>query len=178
MRYETIADVFSANQKIHERLVEVLHGLTDNVAAATTDGEQWSVKQIVEHIALVDNGMSMICGKLLAQAMAAGIANDGRLELSADFIDNMSKISEMKFEPPERVVPTGEVSIEESLDLMKTAAQAFDTMGPDLASFDVTQHKFPHPYFGPLSATEWLVLLGGHKARHTQQIERLLEKIT
>ena len=38
-------------------------------------------------------------------------------------------------------------------------------------------HKFPHPFFGELSATEWLVLLGGHEARHTAQIERILSGI-
>jgi hypothetical protein len=43
--------------------------------------------------------------------------------------------------------------------------------------FDGDTHKFPHPYFGPLSAVEWLVLLGGHEARHLQQIKNIAGKI-
>jgi hypothetical protein len=36
---------------------------------------------------------------------------------------------------------------------------------------------FPHPYFGEMTAVEWLILAGGHEKRHTDQIRRLLDKM-
>jgi hypothetical protein len=38
-------------------------------------------------------------------------------------------------------------------------------------------YKFPHPYMGELTATEWLALIGGHEARHLHQIKKLMRKI-
>jgi len=39
---------------------------------------------------------------------------------------------------------------------------------------DGNQNKFPHPYFGDLSAIEWLVLIGGHEVRHLRQIKGMI----
>ena len=49
---------------------------------------------------------------------------------------------------------------------------------PLFEAYDGDTVKFPHPFLGELSAIEWLVMKGGHEARHTRQIERILEKLS
>jgi len=60
---------------------------------------------------------------------------------------------------------------------LESGRELIRMMHDDIASHDVSNHKFPHPFFGDLTAAEWLVMLGAHEARHTKQIERLLTAI-
>jgi hypothetical protein len=47
-------------------------------------------------------------------------------------------------------------------------------MRQDLRDFGVADVTFPHPFFGELSAIEWLCLIGGHEQRHLKQIKRVM----
>ena len=71
------------------------------------------------------------------------------------------------------VRPTGERSISESFATMAEANARLEQISR-FWPFDGNKHRFPHPFFGDLSAIEWLVLVGQHKARHIAQIRRLL----
>ena len=72
MRYENIADIFSANEKTRARLMAVLDDTTEAERTARPDGEKWNVQQIVEHLSIVENGTMRICEKLLGGAKADG----------------------------------------------------------------------------------------------------------
>jgi DinB superfamily len=176
MRYESIADIYSANAKIRERLTETLNGVSNDVATALPDNERWSIQQIVEHVSIVDTGTIRICGKLLDKARNANNSSDGSFTLSPGIDEKFAAISDIKVGAPERVQPTGNVTIAESLRHMAANVEGLNSMGPDLERYDLTEHRFPHPFFGELTAGEWLVVKGGHEMRHTEQIERLREK--
>ena len=60
---------------------------------------------------------------------------------------------------------------------MNANRPVFDALRATLEKYDVSEPKFPHPYFGDITATEWMVVAVGHEQRHTKQIERLLAKI-
>ncbi len=177
MRYESIADIYSANQKIRGRFLSVVNAVTADEATALPEGENWPIQQIVEHVAIVNNGMNRICSKLIGAAKQTGETSDGSFVISSSFQERLDLLATRKAEAPERVRPTGEIPIDASLTKLAEASDAFESMRADMESTKLTGHTFPHPYFGDLTASEWLVLYGLHEARHTQQIERLLEKI-
>lgn len=177
MRYESISDIYTANAKFRERFFDVLNGVTPDEAVAVPEGENWHIQQIVEHVGIVNDGMSRICAKLLAAAVEGGKASDGRFSLSEGFAAGLSMSTDRKVEAPERVRPTGEVSIEEGLGRFAEVDARFAALMPDIERFDLTGHTFPHPYFGPLNAGEWMVMQGLHEGRHTQQIQRILDKM-
>lgn len=177
MKYETIADIYSANQNILEKLTIVLSGISPDEATALPDGEKWSIKQIAEHVSMVDFGVSRVCAKLLEAARSDGKPSDGSFELSASFRQHAAEIANRKAEAPERVQPTGGVTIAEAVETIRASRTAFDSLRDDFEQYDFSGPKFPHPYFGDLTAGEWLVLVGLHEQRHTQQIVNLLEKI-
>ncbi len=177
MRYESIDDIYSANEKIRERLRSTVAEITETELTALPDGEKWTIQQLVEHISMVEYNVARICAKLLEAAKTNGKLSDGTLAITEDFTAQWSSVSDVKLEAPERVQPTGGVSIAGSFEQMDTNRDALAALHSDFDSYDLSGSKFPHPYFGDLTATEWLVLSGGHEARHTAQIERLLEKI-
>jgi uncharacterized damage-inducible protein DinB len=174
---ETIADAFDNNARVRARLQSVIEGLSQDQLNARPDGEKWSIQEIVEHIATVEEGTCRICTKLVGEAKVAGRRGNGMIGLSPAFGERSAEIANMKVEAPERVHPKGEATVDESLARMEAASKAFDAIRNDLEEFDLSEHTFPHPFFGQITAAEWLVLAGGHAARHTKQIERLKEKL-
>ena len=174
---ETIADAYEQNARIHENLNSVVADLTPEQLKTRPDGEKWSVQEIVEHIAMVYEGSGRICAKLVAEARSAAKPGDGKISLSQEFGQKAQTIAGMKVEAPERVHPTGEATLDQSFEKIDETNRFFETLRADLESFDLADHTFPHPYFGQITAAEWLVLAGGHAARHTKQIERLKERL-
>jgi hypothetical protein len=174
MRFENIADIYQANADARQKLVDVLNGVSTDEATRVPDGEKWTIQQIVEHIAIVDGGTARICSKLLDEAENAGAMGDGQVSTSAEFGERSTWIAGVKVEAPDRVRPTGNVPIAESLAKLSSTRELFDSLRSRFESLDLSNPRFTHPFLGDLTAAEWLIVAGGHTARHTKQIERLL----
>lgn len=177
MKYESIADIFSANRKMHEGLEIVLGGVSPDEATAVPEGGGWSIQQIVEHIAIVNGAALRICGQLLDQARAENKPSDGSFTLSKKFDLTSAEAMNVKIEAPERVRPTSAVPIPASMLKMTEIQAQTDALQPDMERLDLGDHTFPHPFFGDLNAAEWLVIAGGHEMRHTLQIQAVLERV-
>lgn len=175
MNYKTIADVYEANDKIREKLKATVKNLSDEQANALPEGGKWTIAQIVEHLSMVEDGMTRISFKLLNEAKESGRKADGDLKISESFLQKLGGARGQKIEAPERVRPKSNLTIRESLEKMEENRKRLNELRPLFESIDCSDYKFPHPAFGELSAHEWLALLGGHEARHIEQIERILD---
>jgi hypothetical protein len=173
----TIDAIYATNEKIRQRLKKTAGSLTDEQANSLPEGEKWTAAQIVEHISIVDEGIGKICNKLLQKAEAEGKLFDGSVRLSPAFLERSGDIANMRLEAPERVRPTGGKTIAESLAVLDENRIKLNSIKQLFETFDGNEFTFPHPFFGEISAIEWLRLLGGHEARHTRQIEALVAKI-
>jgi hypothetical protein len=170
----TIADVFAANDSIRERLISTVSTLETGAATLRPDEASWSVGEIVEHIAAVDEGICKICAKLLKEARDGGFTGDGTIGISDAIKEQFRQAPDLKLEAPERVRPTGSVSIADSLRRLAENSERLIEMRPLFETVGTSAPTFPHPYFGDMSAGEWLILRGGHESRHTDQIVRIL----
>jgi len=177
MKYESIADIYSANRKIRNQLVDFARGVSQDEASTLPIGEKWTIEQIFEHLALVGNGASRICSRLLTGAKADNIPSGGIFALSPEFGERSAVIAVTKVEAPDRVQPTGNVSIGEALEQLAATETAFDAMRADMESYELGGHTFPHPFFGEMTAGEWMVVAGLHEKRHLSQMESLLSAI-
>ena len=176
MNNQTIGDIYASNDKIREKTKQLVASLNDEQIASLPDGEKWTIREIIEHIAIVQEGMTKISAKLLTQAQAAGVTSDGAARLSENFAAKAAEAATLKFEAPDRVRPTGNQSVEESLKKMDATREELEKLRPLFESVECSNYKFPHPFMGDLTAHEWLALVGGHEARHIRQIEKMLEK--
>ena len=177
MKYESIADIFTATEMVRERTRSLASTISDDEAVALPEDEKWTVQEIFEHIAIVDNGATRIAARLIEASRASGKLSDGSFTLSSDFTEKSGRISAMKVEAPERVHPTGEVSIRDAISKLDANQPDLEALKADLETLDVSEAKFPHPFFGDLTAAEWLVVKTGHEDRHLAQIETVLQKI-
>ena len=178
MNYQTISDIYEANDKVRARLKGVVANLNDEQANTLPEGEKWTVKEFVEHISIVDEGIMRISAKLLNAAKDNGKQSDGSAKLTGEFLEKIAGGRDAKFEAPDRVRPTGTKSIAESLAKLDETRAKLEELRPLFESVECSELKFPHPAFGDMTAHEWLALLGGHEARHIKQIEGVLAKIS
>lgn len=177
MNYQTISDIYEANDRVRAKLKGIVENLNDEQANTLPEGEKWTVKEFVEHISIVDEGIMRISAKLLGEAKASGKQADGKAKFSDEFVQKTAGSREAKFEAPDRVRPTGTKSIAESLAKLDETRQKLEELRPLFESVECSDIKFPHPAFGDMTAHEWLALLGGHETRHIRQIESVLAKI-
>lgn len=174
MKYQTIEDVYAANDKIRARFLETIESLSDEQVNALPEGEKWTIAQLVEHVSIVEESMSKITYKLLKEARASGKASDGTVKFSDDFSQKSAESRNQKLVAPDRVHPTGSVSLADSLKKLEENRQKLYELKPLFETVDCSEHKFPHPSFGELTAHEWLALIGGHENRHLEQIKKRL----
>lgn len=174
MKFDSIDDIYTTNAAIAAELETLVGELPQETVESRPEGEKWSVAEIVEHLAMVEDGMSRICAKLIGKAEKGGDASDGTISITSTFEERGVAIAKIKVEAPEMVQPTGGKSISESFATMAEASARLEQIRPLFGTFDGNKHRFPHPFFGELSAIEWLVLVGQHKARHIAQIRRIL----
>lgn len=172
--FETIDEIFAANDRIYNSFAAAVSTLSPEQSARFADDASWTVAQIVEHVALVEEGAMRICTKLLGDAAEAGRPFDGKVRYSGGFLAQAVETVNEKLAAPERVHPNSAWTIDQSLEKIRDSRAKLNALRPRFEQYDCSEEKFPHPYFGPLSAIDWLTLAGGHMTRHTKQIERIL----
>ena len=177
MEYKTIDDIYAANASIRDKFKNAFASLTQEQLTARPSGNEWSVAEIVEHVSIVNGGALRICTKLLGKGEAAGKSNNGSVFISPEFIEAASSAVGQKLEAPEMVHPINNLPIADSVAKLDELQVQYLELKAKFESVDGIDAKFPHPYFGDLSAQEWLVLSGAHEIRHLKQIRRVLESI-
>jgi len=173
MNSRSIDEVYENNEAVGARLEALIDSLDQEQLDHLPNGGKWTIANIVEHVAMVENRMFRICSKLLRKAEVDNKPASGMISISDDFVGKTVEIAQIKLEAPEIVRPTGDRSVEESIELLKENRMHLQELKPSFEKFDSTDYRFPHPFLGDLSAGEWLILIGGHKARHIKQIERM-----
>lgn len=177
MDYKTIGEIYAANDSIREKFIAEFSVLNDAELNARPADEEWTIAEVVEHVAIVEDGITKICGRLLAKAQSESRGGDGSAQLSEKFLSGIATSGGMKLEAPERVRPTGTKTISETLEKFKENRSNLETLRPLFENFSSSQDTFPHPAFGDMTACDWLALLGGHELRHLKQMRRIRAKI-
>lgn len=175
MSVRSVEEAIEIVGKMHSELRNEVAGLAIEQQGFRPVADRWTIAEIVEHVAIVQEGMSKIAGKLIKDAEAAGARArpDGSIDpVATDFIPDRSI---QRFSAPERVHPKAGASISESLAKIEKDYQRLRDMRPSIESFDLSAVTFPHPAFGELNGYQWLALLGVHEGRHLQQIREIKE---
>jgi uncharacterized damage-inducible protein DinB len=175
MTYNSIAEVFAANEEVRRRLVERVEGLSEEQRGARGADGGWSAADIIEHLSLTERRVTRALEGMLPQAAADGGDYDDKANNFTPFsLDTyVERANEQKFEAPEYIRPRG-VPYGESLAHLKESRAALERLRPRFDAADLTA-QFPHPAFGPLNLAQWLAFIGVHEERHLKQIERHIE---
>jgi hypothetical protein len=144
---------------------DAVKGLTDAQWKYKPAPERWSVAEVVEHLAVIEDVIKTVFARY--PEGPAPLVDRETPKFDAELVAKVTDRS-TKFEaPPQarpaaRWTPEGAVqhflaSREQTVELMRTT--------PGLRA-----HAVPHPVFGPLDGYQWILAVAAHTARHTQQI--------
>jgi len=152
-------------QQTRDGVVAAVKGLSEAQMKFKPGPDRWSVAEVLEHIALVEDGLFQnVTYKVMKSP--AGAADRDFAKIDAAILARLPDRS-VKRQAAPAVVPTGRWTPAEALDhFLKARATtiAFLESTPDLRG-----HVSDSP-LGPLDAYEWLLFMGGHSERHTKQI--------
>jgi hypothetical protein len=173
MTYNSIEEVFVANEEVRRRLVERVEGLSEEQRSARGGGGGWSAADIIEHLSLTERRITRALEGMLPPQAADGDSGGGAANTFTPFsLDTyVEQARGQKFEAPEYIRPRG-VPLTESLAHLKESRAALEALRPRFAAADYAA-QFPHPAFGPLNVAQWLAFIGIHEERHLRQLERL-----
>jgi hypothetical protein len=140
-------------------------GLTDAQWKYKPAPDRWSIAEVVEHLAVIEDIIKTVFVKLPEGAAPAAERETAKFD--ADLVAKTTDRS-TKFEAPPQARPTARWTPTGALDhFLKSRAE---TAGLFLNTSGVRAHTVAHPVFGPLDGYQWVMLAAAHSARHTQQI--------
>jgi hypothetical protein len=185
--YQSIADIYAANDAVRRQLAERVENLSEaQQTFRPTDGA-WSIAEIIDHLSKLEQQMVQLIGMLLkksegAAAVSATAGDDapvadasapGFRPFSLDIF--VEQIKDEKLVAPEQVRPGGNVTLADALAGLRRARAAIEGFRPRFeAATDLDAATYPHPYFGAFNSAQWLAFIGLHEGRHLRQIENLM----
>ena len=140
--------------------------------------DRWSVAEVLEHLALVEGRFKTALGDRLAEAKARGLAAEHDTSPIVGTFDVAGLLDRRtRHQAPDVVRPQGGDWQTAWTRLEDTRRSFLDVFlaGDGLALGDVVH---AHPRLGSLNLYQWGVWLGGHEARHTEQVREIAAELT
>jgi hypothetical protein len=154
-------------------LREAVDAVPEELRSQPPGADRWSVAQVVEHLALVEVRFQKMLADRLAEARAKGLAPEGETSSIVGSVDVAPILDRTtKHQAPEVVRPTS-TDWKAAWSELEAARRGFIGVfesGDGLALADVIH---THPRLGAMNLYQWGVWLGGHEARHTEQIREI-----
>src|SRR5512139_3292702 len=141
--------------------------------------DRWSVNDVLEHLVLVERTfLSSVVGKIVA-AQAAGLASEvPQPQRLPEEMETRVRDRGNRRIAPDPVQPKGSVDAGSALKQLEdghTQLRQAVTAADGLALSTVTHD---HRFFGTLNVYQWIELVAGHEARHTEQLREIATEIS
>ncbi len=175
MVYHCVTDIYTEINDARKRLCEGLHELDPQQARFKPTPDEWSVAEILEHLAKVDRALVTRIDKKLVELEQTGPGNGQSRSFFPFSVDHISEqAKDRKFKSPEPVLPLAGLPIDESFAKLQSSRADLIAMQPRIEARDLSKTTFPHFVFGELNVYQWLAFFGLHENRHRKQIDRLM----
>ena len=159
-------------EKVRETTRELAATVSPDLLDFRPGPDRWSLLMIIEHLALVEESVAAVTGRLAkraAQADAGPCPED--IDIRPELLDYEGRV--MDFPVFRNAVPDDAPSSDWRARLTGVRRNLEEAARSVLA-VDCRERRLPHPVAGPLDAYEWLMFVALHERGHQDQIRRLL----
>lgn len=150
-------------------LVEAVQGLSETQWSFKPAPDRWSVAEVVEHVAVVEDVVGQKIFTQYAKAPAPAADRDAK-QIDAMILERVTDRT-TKFQAPPAAQPTGRWTPEGALE--RFLAARGETTSILKTNPDLRGHVVAHPVFGPLDGYQWILAVAAHTERHTKQIREV-----
>jgi|SRR5215469_6000671 len=155
-------------EQTRESLVNTARGLSLPQLRYKPSSDQWSMAEILEHVAFVEGRIQAGIRKALSQQATTC---DRALQ-DDDLVQRIvGRVRRLK--APDVVAPVGRWPTERLLSEFKMAREGSIEFAKTTDA-PLRQHSYPHPFFGELDCYQWLLVIAFHSERHRLQAEEVM----
>jgi hypothetical protein len=145
-------------------LLESISGLTTAQLDFKPDRDTWSIAEILEHLVIIETRIHAI----IANIGNAPEAESSEKQMDMDWIVlNEVPRRSIKVKAPTALCPANRWSCDEAVQGFNAGREKTMQL---LAAPLLRGRVLPHPVYGPWDGYQWLLAVGSHTARHTDQI--------
>ena len=180
----------ASNPAWHPRIREVITILRDAQTAMETwldmlpsaqrtvrpESGGWSVADIVEHLAMVEDGSGRRIGTLIKAAVGTEDTDTAPIAPTLELF-RVWQPTRPVVAPP-MVTPTGALDYDAALAAQRTARERLMAAYDTASGLDLAGVTAPHPALGPLNAYQWGVFIAHHQHRHLHQMRALASTLS
>ena len=174
-RIEEVLDYLDSERSALREAVELVPSELRDQSPGT---DRWSVAQVLQHLASVENRLGMAMTKWIADARAGktGPETETTSVVNSLLVQAIADRSKRR-EAPQEFRPSGDVDAESAwaaLERSRKTLRAAILAGDGLALGEIKQ---PHPVLGPIDLYQWALFEGSHEARHAGQIREIATQL-
>lgn len=181
-----------ARDIMHRRLAELVKyldaaraTLLDSAAAVPSDRfaerpapERWSAAEVMEHLARVETSCARVIAKRAAEARRNGGAAESEDSSVLDVLDHLPLTDRTKrLEAPELVAPAGGWTRVQAMDALTTSRAELMHAVAEAEGLALGSIRFTHARLGELDLYQWILFVGKHEERHSQQIQEIAAQL-
>lgn len=157
------------NEEARVELYNEVNGLSDEELNKKAADNQWSIKQVMEHLFLMEGAIT--------KTIMDQLENGKDVNAASKPIEATTNRS-TKVEAPDFATPNDDFATMVELKLKLTATHQGLARVAETADEKKLEAKgFPHPVFGLVSLKQWIPFVGFHEKRHILQIKEVKEKL-
>jgi hypothetical protein len=153
-------------RKSREALMSAVSGLSEAQSDFKPEPDAWSIANIVEHLAIVED---LVAWRLSQLGAARDVSQEATFKGSDAVLLEKVVDRSTKIKAPERAQPTGQPLTHSIARLTASHTRIVEFV--QSAPADFRRHTMLHPVFGGLDGHQWLLALAGHCERHTRQVD-------
>ena len=151
-----------------DELLESVSGLSEAQWRFKPSAARWSIVEILEHLAIIEDRVHGIVLRMPESAVAEAGQSDGQREDS--ILSEVTKRT-VKIEAPPPICPTQQWSPEYAQErFLASRAKTVEMLDSAPA---LRGHVIPHPILGLWDGYQWILAAAAHSARHTDQIREV-----
>lgn len=171
--HPALSEVLTALDVSREQLRAAIAAVPAELRDRQPAPGRWSVADVLEHLALVDERFIAIIGGKLADAREAGLGReDGTPSLLAAPLRASLVDRRERRKAPEPVQPRG-LPYEVALERAEAARAAFRLLVASADGLALGDVIYEHPRFGALNVYQWVGFLAAHETRHIDQVHEI-----
>lgn len=140
--------------------------------------DRWSTAEVLEHLAIVEK---RIAGRLSDALAAAKASAADRSNDIAPFDERFARVLRnrgRRVTASEASQPTGTLDAAAAWSKLEAVRKSVIDLIHQSDGLALADPLAPHPVFGALTFRQWVVFLGGHDARHADQIREISEAVS
>jgi len=167
-------EVFDYLVTARAHLADSVRTVPERARDARIEPDRWSVAEILEHVARVNQSIARLITKRVTEAKDKGLAADAETTSILWTLDVMRVLDRReRVEAVEALQPADRLSAEAAWQAVERADAAVQDAVIAADGLALATIAHPHRQLGPLNLYQWVAFAAAHEFRHAAQIRDL-----